>query len=191
MSEAYFEDEVYEGINYAEKGLPKGGYETCTFVNCDFSNSDLSHISFADCEFKSCNWSMVNLAQATLNDVRFTDCKMLGLNYEQCSEYLFTVRFDNCVLNFSSFYKRVLKKTRFMDCTMQEVDFTDCDCSGSEFGNCDLKDAKFENTNLEKSDLSTAYNYTIDPTMNKIKKAKFSLAGLPGLLAGYDITITP
>jgi hypothetical protein len=47
----------------------------------------------------------------------------------------------------------------------------------------------FEETNLEKTDLRTAYNYTIDPDKNKLKKAAFSLNGLPGLLSKYDIVI--
>jgi fluoroquinolone resistance protein len=42
---------------------------------------------------------------------------------------------------------------------------------------------------LEKADLRTAYNYSIDPSINKIKKAKFSLPGVVGLLSKYDIEI--
>jgi hypothetical protein len=49
--------------------------------------------------------------------------------------------------------------------------------------------ATFENTILEKADLRTAYNYSIDPTMNKIKKAMFSKAGISGLLDRLDIDI--
>lgn len=191
MSNAYFEEQAYEGINYREKGLARGQYEACTFVNCVFSSSDLSNISFAECQFKSCNLSNVNLEQATLNDVKFTDCKMLGMLFERCSEYLFTVEFDNCVLNFSSFYKRVVKKTFFRKCSLQEVDFIDADLTGAVFEACDLTGAKFENTTLDKADFRTAFNYTIDPALNRLKKAQFSLTGLPGLLAGYDLVITP
>ena len=72
---------------------------------------------------------------------------------------------------------------------MQEVDFTGCDLTASVFTNCDLLRATFDNTILEKADLRTAFNYAIDPERNKIKKAKFSVSGLHGLLAKYDITI--
>jgi fluoroquinolone resistance protein len=42
---------------------------------------------------------------------------------------------------------------------------------------------------LEKADFRTAYNYSIDPEKNRIKKAKFSIFGVTGLLDKYDIEI--
>lgn len=191
MGNSYFEDQVYEGVGYTAKALVKGQYEVCTFINCEFSNSDLSNVSFTECEFHACNLSMANLQNATFNDAKFRDCKMLGLNFEQCSSYLFTVIFENCQLNFSSFYKRAMKKTSFTKCLLQEVDFIECDLTGSVFDECDLTGAKFEQTILEKCDLRSAVGYTIDPAINKVKKAQFSLAGLPGLLTKFDIHITP
>jgi hypothetical protein len=52
------------------------------------------------------------------------------------------------------------------------------------------KTSIFENTLLEKADLRTAFNYSIDPEMNRVKKAKFSIAGVTGLLDKYDIEIS-
>jgi len=49
--------------------------------------------------------------------------------------------------------------------------------------------ATFENTALEKVDLRTGFNYSINPEINRIKKAKFSLQGVLGLLDKYDIEI--
>ncbi|MDB5274371.1 MAG: putative low-complexity protein, partial [Chitinophagaceae bacterium] len=57
------------------------------------------------------------------------------------------------------------------------------------FDHADLLDAVFNGTQLEKADFVTAVNYTIDPELNNIKKAKFSLHGLPGLLAKYGISV--
>jgi hypothetical protein len=42
---------------------------------------------------------------------------------------------------------------------------------------------------LKNADLSTSYNFTIDPENNVIKRAKFSVHGLPGLLAKFDIKV--
>ena len=50
-------------------------------------------------------------------------------------------------------------------------------------------DAIFDKTLLEKSDFRKAFNYTIDPETNRIKKAKFSLHSISGLLVKYDIEI--
>lgn len=72
---------------------------------------------------------------------------------------------------------------------LHEADFTEADLSGSLFENCDLARAIFQNTILEKADFRSAYNYSLDPGMNKVKKAKFSTAGLVGLLDKYDIDV--
>jgi len=47
----------------------------------------------------------------------------------------------------------------------------------------------FDNSVLEKTDFTTASNYSIDPEINRIKKAKFSLPAVVGLLNKYDIVI--
>jgi len=82
-----------------------------------------------------------------------------------------------------------LKETLFIDCKLHEVDFLETNLLGSKFNNCDLKDAVFESTNLHKVDFSTAINYVINPNINNIKKAKFSMQGLAGLLTQFDIKI--
>ena len=117
-------------------------------------------------------------------------CKMLGINFENVSEFLFSVSFSNCVLNFSAFYKRNFQKTSFAGCSLHEVDFSEADLSQSDFSNADLAGAKFENSNLEKVDFRSAINYSINPGMNRIRKAKFSLAGITGLLDTYGIEIS-
>ena len=52
-----------------------------------------------------------------------------------------------------------------------------------------LQRTSFNRTNLEKADLSSATNFAIDPENTRIKNAKFSLDGLPGLLGRYQIKI--
>jgi fluoroquinolone resistance protein len=99
------------------------------------------------------------------------------------------VNFDNCNLSHSSFYKTKLKKTQFINLKLNEVDFTECDLSSSVFDNCDLTGAIFENAIIEKADFRTSFNYSIDPEKNRIKKARFSLSGIAGLLSKYDIEI--
>ena len=57
------------------------------------------------------------------------------------------------------------------------------------FENCDLAKATFDNTIIEKADFRTSYNYSIDPEINHIKRAKFSLSGIHGLLDKYGLEI--
>jgi fluoroquinolone resistance protein len=114
---------------------------------------------------------------------------LLGLRFENCNEFLFAAGFENCILNFASFYKMGLKNANFKDCKLQEVDFSECNLSGAVFDNCDLTRAAFEHTNLEKADFRTAFNYSIDLELNRTKKAKFSIPGIVGLLDKYEIEI--
>jgi len=133
--------------------------------------------------------SMAALHNTSFNNVSFRSCKLLGLHFDECAKILFSVRFENCVLNLASFYKMNLKKTVFLNTSLQEADFTEADLTSSDFSGCDLTLAVFERTNLEKADFRSSTNYIINPAVNKIKKAKFNLSGLPGLLTSYDIVI--
>jgi uncharacterized protein YjbI with pentapeptide repeats len=82
-----------------------------------------------------------------------------------------------------------MKKTVFKNSQLQEIDFSECDLTEAIFNNCDLARAIFDNTILEKADLHSAYNYSINPDTNRIRGAKFSISGITGLLDKYDIEI--
>jgi uncharacterized protein YjbI with pentapeptide repeats len=72
---------------------------------------------------------------------------------------------------------------------LQETDFTETDLSASLFDNCDLQRAIFHKTMLEKTDFCTSFHFSIDPENNRIKKARFSIIGVVGLLDKYGIEI--
>lgn len=185
-----FIDQKYSGNNYSISGLPDGEYECCSFVACNFSNANLGGIVFAECNFVDCNFSMAKLNKTAFKDCTFNNCKMLGLHFQDCNDFLFEVKFENCVLNLSSFYKLKMKKVPFVNCSLQEVDFSECDLTSAIFDSCDLAGAIFDHTILEKVDFRTAFHYSLDPEKNKLKKAKFSAAGIEGLLVKYDIEIS-
>jgi len=113
----------------------------------------------------------------------------LGLRLEDCNDFLLSMHFKDCLLNLTSFCKLTLKHTMFKACNLQEADFTEADLTSSIFENCNLSRAIFEKTNLEGVDFRTSFNYSIDPEMNRINKAKFSIAGIAGLLDKYNIEI--
>ncbi len=189
MNQAIIENKVFEKINFVEKGIPRGDYDNCRFINCQFTNINLSSFSFIECEFDGCDLSMAKINNTSFKGVKFINCKLLGLNFNDCDNFLLMMHFDNCHLNLASFYKLELKNIGFQNCDLQEADFTETDLTNSTFENCDLNRAIFSSTNLEKADFSTAYNYSIDPEINRIKKAKFSSIGVLGLLDKYDIII--
>jgi len=172
-----------------ERPLANGEYEKCTFRNCDLSSADLSGILFVNSEFAGCNLSLAQLNKTTFRDVVFRECKMLGLQFQNCNKFAISFSFHHCVLNHSSFYQMKLKGTVFSHTLLHEVDFAGCDLTTAAFDTCDFSGAVFDRTILERADLRTAYNYSIDPEINKIKKAKFSLPAVTGLLHKYNIDI--
>lgn len=190
MLEDFFEDKTFTGAVFTQIPLLKGEYTGCKFQNCDFSNANVSGIQFHQCEFLSCNLSLANLTKTVFSSVSFKQCKMLGLRFDHCSSFGFSVYVEGCMLDHSSFYRMKMKKTSFKDSKLQEVDFGECDLSAAIFENCDLIGATFDQTILEKADLRSSFNYIIDPEQNRLKKAKFSVAGCKGLLAKYDIIIS-
>ena len=187
--DAFVEDQTFDKINFQTKPPAKGHYDHCTFHHCDLSSVNLSEIIFVDCVFTGCNLSMAAISATVFRDVQFVDCKMLGLRFDQASAFGLSCRFEGCVLDHSSFYATKMKKTPFLRCSLRQVDLTECDLSQAVFDGCDLADAVFERTVLEKADLRKALHYSIDPAMNRVKKAMFSLEGVRGLLTKFDILI--
>jgi hypothetical protein len=185
----YINQQTFSKQNFSTYALVLAEYESCVFSNCDFSNCNLSNYKFLECEFVSCNLSLAQLKNTALCEAVFKDCKMLGLHFENCLEFGLSFTFDNCNLNHSSFYKTKIKKTVFKNSQLQEVDFSETELSASIFANCDCLNAKFERTNLEKCDFRTAFNFSINPNTNKIKKAKFSTNNIAGLLHQFDVEI--
>ncbi len=169
--------------------LEKGEYDGCTFNGCDFSGADLSCCLFIDCTFAGCNLSMAKLTETVFRDVVFRECKMLGLRFERCNEHGTSFSFEDCLLGHSSFCGVKMPGTVFCRTQLREADFTEADLSGAVFDGCDLSGAVFDHTSLERADLSTAFGYTIDPEANSIRKARFSLSGVAGLLDKYGIRI--
>ena len=189
MIEKWFDDQEFKGINYTGQKLTQTEFDHCSFLDCDFSDADLSESDLANCTFENCNFSNAKLAGAGMKDVRFIVCKLIGMNFHACSNFLFSASFRKCILDYSIFQEKKLKKIQFSECSLKDVDFSGADLMLAVFHNCDLQRAVFHQCNLEGVDFRSAINYSIDPEQNKIKKAKFSYSGISGLLEKYNIEI--
>jgi len=189
MQYQVIEDQEFNKVDYTKIALQKGEYELCTFIGCNFSNSELSKIKFIECEFVGCNLSSANIFGTSFQEVKFEECKMLGIRFDLCDGFGLAIEFTNCQLDLSSFYQVKLTNSIFLDCKLIEVDFTEANLSKIKIDNCDLAGAVFERTNLEKANFSTAFNYSIDPEINKLKGASFSMPAITGLLDEYQLKI--
>lgn len=189
MADQIHENKIFKDIDYFEKSVTDREFIDCTFVNCNLSSSDFSRTDFSECRFDNCNLSMIKLNDTVLNNVKFVDCKMYGIDFSISNEYIFIVDFVRCNIDYSSFCRRKMPKTVFNDCSLKDVDFFETILTDSSFLKCDFLRAQFFHTNLEKCDFTSSYDYSIDPADNKMKKAKFSLNEIMGLLGRYDIVI--
>jgi uncharacterized protein YjbI with pentapeptide repeats len=189
MKEQIAFGEIFQSVNFNEKHFQIGEYDECTFIHCDFSGVDLSSSVFTDCVFTGCNFSMSKLNGTSFSKVKFMDCKMIGIHFETCNPFMFTVFFKHCILDLSSFHGMKIPAIQYVHCSMREADLTDTNLTGAIFTGSDLYMTVFQQTNLEKADLSEAHHFHINPVANKVKKAKFSREGLEGLLVGFDIKI--
>ena len=179
----------FQGKEFSRQPIGRGEYENCSFDRCTVNKPGLTGSRFVDCEFRNCDLSLAKTSGAALRNIRFIGCKRVGIRFDECNKLGFSVAFKGCSLKLSSFSRLNLRKTRFEECALLEVDFTEADLSGSVFENCDLLGAVFRQTVLEKVDFRTAYNYSIDPDLNRVLKARFSLVGVVGLLDKYDIVV--
>lgn len=124
-----------------------------------------------------------------MSDIIFSNCKLTGVNFSEAKDFAFAVKFEECILDYAIFERKKLNKSFFTKSKIHGADFTQADLSKSKIHDCDFWDAVFVNTNLAGLDFTTSKNFTIDPTSNNIRKAKFLSSDLAGLLTKFDIII--
>src|ERR1035437_938526 len=101
MDKTHYEVGNFTKVDYSEKNLSGKEIENCTFINCNFTKSDLSNSDFIDCRFEDCNFSMSKLNNTGLKNVSFTGCKLLGIDFTRCKDFLLSFSFEKCSLDYS------------------------------------------------------------------------------------------
>jgi uncharacterized protein YjbI with pentapeptide repeats len=132
---------------------------------------------------------MTDLTGTSLKTVSFKNCKLLGILFHTCTDFLFAVTFQDCVLDYSSFTNKKMPKTKFISSSLKEVSFVGTNLTSAVFENCNLDNTVYNDTQLAGADFTSAFNFKIDPEFNPMKKAKFSTQGIVGLLDKYDLKI--
>jgi len=113
----------------------------------------------------------------------------MWLKFVDLNKFLSNFSFDDCNISLASFYWVNLKNTNFNDCEIKESDFNNADLENVNFNYCDLEKSIFVNCNLKKTNFIWSYNFSIDPTINKLNKTKFSRENCLGLLSNLNIII--
>lgn len=189
MHPDYIHDKEFSGIDFDEPSIKFRDFENCTFTDCDFRDCLFQTVSFIDCNFVGCNFADTKINYVSLRGVFFTKCNFTNVNFAMTDQVIFDFGFKDCLLDYAKFYALKLKKMQFINCSLVAADFMGCDLTEAVFDFCNLRHAVFIDTIAEKADFTTSYDFVIDPEQNKLKKARFSVEGLKGLLAKYDIVV--
>ncbi len=192
MTKNYIDSEdttLFEKAVAAELFQERRTFEECRFRACSFAGAKLDGMVLRSCIFEECDLTLATFRDTSLQEVRFIRCKLVGVQFDACRRLLLEVAFEKCLSRLSGYVGMSLKNTVFEGCDLQEADFTGTDLAGSSFAGCDLTRAQFNRTNLEGADLRTAYGYAFAPESNRLKRAKFSMPEVLGLLDAYGIEI--
>jgi fluoroquinolone resistance protein len=193
QNQKQYADEKFLNLQLTEDSFEELIFDTCHFKACDFSESNFKHCKFIDCEFSNCNLSLIKIKYCTFSNTIFDQSKMLGINWTEITwpqiQLASPITFYQCDLTHSSFFELSLDEIVFEGCKVQDVDFRGANLPHSNFTNTDLLGSLFMHTQLNHADFTDAINYNLDPSLNNIKKAKFSLPEAVSLLNHLDIEI--
>lgn len=159
------------------------------FYWVNFTWFDFWSKKFNDCKFEKCNLSNINLRNTTFNNIVFDHSKIMWMKFVDLSHFLSNFSFSDCNISLTSFYWMNLKNTQFNDSQIKETDFTNANLENASFNYCDLEKSIFANTNLKNTNFVWSYNFSINPTTNRLSKTKFSRENAVELLSYLDIII--
>jgi uncharacterized protein YjbI with pentapeptide repeats len=191
-AQEYF-DQTFDKIHLEPDEIISGKFTDCVFSQCTFETAILNNCRFLNCLFLECNLNLVKLPGSSFPATHFKKSKLMGVDWTQAtwstSGFDRLVHFRECVLSHSTFIGLELKQIQIENCIANEVDFRNANLSNADFTGTDLARSIFGSTNLTEADLSQARNYTIDPSNNILKQAKFSMPEAMALLYSMDIVL--
>jgi len=198
-TDAIFTQDAYQGQTFTdligeESVFDRIEFEECHFVGCRFRASSFQGCAFVNCTFERCDLGLLKAPSSRFTEAQFTDCKLIGVDWTDASSLTAlttSMGFLRCILSYSSFADLDVKGMRVIECEAHEVDFTKARLQRAVFTKTDLTGARFIESDLREADFVGARNYVIDPTRNKLKKARFALPEAIGLLASFGVAIQP
>jgi fluoroquinolone resistance protein len=186
------EGESFEGDARLQALASYDRFSGCRLTACDLTGRDMGGKEFQDCVFTGCNLSLAKFTNCTLSEVSFASCKLIGIDFSAANKpTLFKPfrRLDDCLVEMCNFSGLNMREVRFEGCTLRKCTFGETDLRDSTFGYSDLEGTAFHHADLSRADFTRARNYTIDPSVNKVNKAKFSVPEVLSLLRGFDIVL--
>ena len=107
---------TFDKYTFATDELSGKEFSECTFSNCNFSGMRLSGSVFMECRFENCNLSLCQVVGTGFQQVHFSDCKLSGVDFTASRDFLFSVQFNRCIIEYVLFSRKKMKKTHFSEC---------------------------------------------------------------------------
>lgn len=187
--EVSFENRVFQNISDPQQEICYKEFSDCVFKGCDLGACNFSSSSFTDCTFSGCNLSSIKIDNCRFRNVVFEGCKIVGVLFTRINPFLLRWIFKECKIELCNFSGLKMAHSQFIQSIIRETDFINVNLRESSFAGSDLQGSKFHNVNFEKAIFTGARNYYIDPTINRLKHAKFSCPEVVSLLAAFDIKV--
>lgn len=188
-----YEGEAFKDLNYSGKPIKGVTFVGCTFTQCVFREAAFSVCKFNQCTFEACDLSMMKVKGCSFVETKFEGSKVMGVNWMEAAwdttGFLRALSFEDCTINFSTFFGLHLKEIVIKGCNALEVDFSETDMTKADCRNTDFARSRFKQTNLTEADFVEARNYSIDARINTLKKTRFSLPEAESLLHSLDIIL--
>merc|ERR1712025_748751 len=118
---------------------------------------------------------MLAAYDVAFRDVRFTRCKLMGVDWSLAYALGFEVAFEGCQLRYASFAGMSLRGLLMRDCVADEAVFTGADLRDACLRGSRFAGATFQETTLIGADLRDAEEVVIDPRSNTLGGTKLSL----------------
>ncbi|EKE01628.1 MAG: hypothetical protein ACD_21C00088G0003 [uncultured bacterium] len=186
-------DQVFENLDCSSKTIQNKLFEKCEFKRCNFDKASLLNCRFVDCEFAHCALNTTIITNSAFSDVVFDNSKMMGINWPPAKwpqiRLSGLISFYSCNISHSNFFGMNLSEVNIQDCKAIDADFREADLSRSNLTNTDFHQSLFIRTKLTEADFSGAINYSIDMTLNDVKKATFTFPDCINLLQHFEIQI--
>lgn len=190
---AAYGNELFQDLEARGERFEALRFDECVFDRCDFKETRWRDCRFRGCQFRHCDLGLADLAGSALAEVVFEECHLVGVVWTQLALPVgraLRADFFRCTLDDASFDDCDLDNRRLYRCALREASFRNTRLRGADLRGAELAGAIFHNTDLREADLREARDYAIDPTRNRVARARFQLPEALGLLSGLDVEVS-
>ncbi len=190
FSEAWYEEQEFSAVG--ARGFTVAGVEfcDCAFSRCDFAGAEFRDCRFDRCTFTACDLSLARVPDSRFSAVQIVECRAVGIDWSGATaRAALELTFLRSDLSQSVFLERATRRLSLLDCVAREVEFAGADLRGARFAGTDLSGARFLETELTEADFRGARGYFLDPSRNRVRKARFALPEAVALLGAFDIIL--